>query len=147
MEMEAKNTAELSAPATEAPPLAPAPEVPDTSAKPPEDFKLSKAQEKSRAQVPSAGRIVHYRLTEQDADGINGRRDLNRRMLDGNLARAGDVVPMTVVRCWDRHPSDYVPGKSLLNGQATLDGNDAWWVTSVAEGEGPGTWSWPARVG
>ena len=38
----------------------------------------------------------------------------------------------------------------LANGavqlQVFLDGNDVLWATSVCVGEGPGTWSWPAKV-
>ena len=44
---------------------------------------------------------------------------------------------MIIVRVWP---------DNLVNGHAVLDGNDALWVTSVPEGEHPGTWAWPPRA-
>jgi hypothetical protein len=57
----------------------------------------------------------------------------------GNSVAEGQVVPMLIVAVW---PND-IHG---VNGQAFLDGNDVLWVTSVKEGTGPRTWSWPPRV-
>lgn len=109
--------------------------------------------------TPSIGRLVHYRLSEDDAVKVNRRRTTGTAILDsilkekwplgaqahiGNAAAAGDVVPLLIVRVW---PNEYdngtVPG---VNGQAFLDGNDVLWVTSAREGDKPGTWSWPARA-
>jgi len=100
--------------------------------------------------TPTVGRLVHYTITAANAEAINKRRnDATRSMADhrenangvqvhvGNVAREGDVYPLLIVRVW---PGD------LVNGQAFLDGNDSLWVTSVGEGEGPGTFAWPARV-
>jgi len=99
------------------------------------------------------GRIVRYTLTEQDANAINKRRAdaTTNRQTDpleangyvahvGNHAEAGQVFPATVVRVFD-------PSTTTANLQVTLDGNDTYWATSVAEGEGQGRWSWPPRVG
>lgn len=106
------------------------------------------------------GRIVHYMLTEQDAKSINVRRaDFKAFEAShkhphepgtpnatghiahvGNHAEAGQVFPATVVRVFD-------PSTTTANLQVTLDGNDTYWATSVAEGEGQGRWSWPPRVG
>ncbi len=98
---------------------------------------------------PTTGRIVHYRLSEQDAEQINRRRDHAKRFAEdnthmtpgwqrhiGNRVNAGEVVPMTIVVVWQGH---------LVNGQASLDGNDCLWVTSASEGHGNGQWTWPPR--
>jgi len=104
-------------------------------------------------QIPSVGRIVHYTLSEQDAEAINRRRKdaaTNRdRIADdaigyvahvGNVAEAGQVFPMLITRVWGNTPT------SSVNGQVSLDGNDVLWATSVAVGEGPRTFAWPPRV-
>lgn len=97
------------------------------------------------------GRIVHYTLSEQDAEQINRRRDDQRehahrtRGADetgfqahvGNHAAAGVVYPAVVVRFF---------GGAGVNLQVLLDGNDTYWATSRVEGEGPNTWSWPPKV-
>jgi hypothetical protein len=112
-------------------------------------------------QIPSIGRIVHYRLSADDAEQINRRRttgaSIAMRMKYGddpqlkawpsgaqahigNEAREGDVYPMLIVDVWGIDPS------SSVNGQVFLDGNDVLWATSRSIGDQPGTWSWPARV-
>jgi hypothetical protein len=108
---------------------------------------------------PSVGRIVHYTLTQIDADEINRRREDAsnfRRQLAGpvesgqhgrtghvehfgNWASEGDIYPAVVVRLFD-------PSVTTANLQVFLDGNDHYWATSRMEGEGPGSWSWPPRV-
>lgn len=91
--------------------------------------------------IPTIGRIVHYKLSEHDADRINGKR---RNGDDtGNAAYEGDVVPLVIVRVW---PDEGGPGIPGVNGQALLDGYDTLWVTSAHEGAEPGQWSWPPRV-
>ncbi len=103
--------------------------------------------------VPSVGRIVHYRLNEDDAIRINRRREHALSHMDehranangvqvhaGNPVREGHVYAMVIVAAWG-DTSD-----SAVNGQVLLDGNDCLWVTSRLVGEGPGTWSWPPRV-
>jgi hypothetical protein len=99
------------------------------------------------------GRIVHYRLTADDAAKINRRRTNGPSIAGrirtaewpegaqahiGNVAIEGDYLPMMVVRCWD--------GGDLVNGQVFLDGNDQLWVTSVPMGTIAGTWCWPPRA-
>jgi hypothetical protein len=104
--------------------------------------------------TPTIGRIVHYKLSEQDAQEINRRRaDYHRFMASGhkdswvatghvghvgNHVRAGEVYPAMVVRTWE---GVNYPGVNL---QVTLDGNDTYWATSRVEGEQPGEWLWPA---
>lgn len=111
-------------------------------------------------QKPSIGRIVHFKLTAEQATQINRRRtngsSIAARMKAeppawpagaqahiGNSASEGDIVPLTIVRVWPNEFGEGVPG---VNGQAALDGNDVLWVTSAREGTEPGQWSWPPRI-
>ncbi len=89
--------------------------------------------------IPSIGRIVHYRLTEQDCAAINNHR-VKRNAL-GNPATPGSVYPLIITRVWgDTHGS-------AVNGQVMLDGDDTLWVTSVTEGDSGRNWFVPPRVG
>ncbi len=110
--------------------------------------------------IPTVGRIVHYTLSEQDAETINKRRDdaaARRKNGDvdplgsdciGNKAEVGQIFPLMIVRVWS---------EGCVNGQLILDGNDTLWKTSASKATeesieqaqgGPvvGTWSWPPRV-
>lgn len=107
--------------------------------------------------IPTIGRIVHYTLSESDAQAINRRRDdaiayrhnpagpgthrkpTGDQVHIGNKAHEGDVLPMLIVRVWGTQPD------SVVNGQVFLDGNDTLWVTSVGVGEGPRRFAWPTR--
>ncbi len=92
--------------------------------------------------TPTIGRIVHYKLSANDAARINQNwRSGNET---GNASTEGDIVPLIIVRIW---PDEYGPGVAGVNGQAFLDGHDTLWVTSAREGTEPGQWSWPPRVG
>lgn len=106
---------------------------------------------------PTVGRIVILTLNEQWADEINRRRTDGNSIRErlghpehpagfwprgaqahiGNEAKAGQELPMVIVRVW----SD-----TCVNGQVLLDGNDVFWATSVQPGEGNGTWRWPERM-
>ena len=99
--------------------------------------------------TPTIGRIVHYCLTEQDAESINRRRvSLHLDPVTegyvfhtGNHASVGDVFPAMIVRVNSSGAS--------INAQVSLDGNDTLWVTSVTETVDrimPGGWFWPPRV-
>ena len=118
-------------------------------------------------QIPTIGRIVHYRLHAEDAVQINRRRTTGKGIADrrkvstpsdgedglppihawpagaqahiGNDAKEGDTFPMLITKVWGDTPT------SAVNGQCFLDGNDVLWVTSAAVGEGPRTFSWPNR--
>ena len=103
---------------------------------------------------PTIGRIVHYTLTEHDANAINRRRedaDISKISKDrigvqihfGNKAEAGDTFPAIIVRVWN---------EDRVNLQVFLDGNDTLWVAShrasdedIANGR-HGHWFWPPRV-
>jgi len=120
-------------------------------------------------QIPTIGRIVHYRLSADDASQINRRRtsgvSIATRMKTyvqggggaengevvygwpegaqahiGNAVTEGDTFPMLITKVWGDNPS------SAVNGQAYLDGNDVLWVTSACVGEGPRSFSWPTRT-
>ncbi|MFE2469698.1 hypothetical protein [Streptomyces mirabilis] len=88
---------------------------------------------------PTIGRIVHYTLSQQDADEINRRRT-HRVTRTGNDARGGDVYPAMIVRIFGDTP------ESAVNLQVFLDGSDSHWATSRTLGEGPFHWAWPERV-
>lgn len=103
--------------------------------------------------LPTVGRTVLYRLNSYDVATINTRRAdfsahtrANPRTDPGTLgatghvghvgnpASVGDVCAATVVRVF---------GGSNANLQVHLDGSDTMWVTSAAEGDEPGRWTWP----
>jgi hypothetical protein len=102
---------------------------------------------------PTIGRIVHYRLSGQDAIAINQRRKDAREKLQwhhairsgaqvhvGNDVKEGDVFPLIITRVWGEADT------SAFNGQLMLDGNDLFWVTSTAIGEGNRQCFWPPRA-
>jgi hypothetical protein len=105
--------------------------------------------------IPTIGRIVHYRLSSQDAAAINRRRDHAASFLQtktggfhegyqthaGNSVNAGEVFPMLIVRTWGEDE------RAGVSGQVFLDGSDVFWATSRIEGGAPGQWTWPERVG
>ena len=107
-------------------------------------------------QIPTIGRIVHYTLSEVDAQRINKRRDdavatahehkqhpeeTGKQVHIGNVAREGDAYPLIITRVWGTTPD------CAVNGQVMLDGNDSLWVTSVTAGDGPRRFAWPTREG
>ncbi len=78
------------------------------------------------------GQIVHYRMSQADADQVFA----NRRSTGsaGNRPRGGDVLPFMIVVVHDDH---------CANGRVILDGTDELWMTSCTEGDGPGQWFLP----
>lgn len=72
---------------------------------------------------PSIGRIVIYKLTEED-------KEISRKAGDN----VTDEVPAIIVNVW----SD-----TCLNLRVFVDGNYTWWKTSTPEGDQPGNWHWP----
>lgn len=92
--------------------------------------------------TPSIGHIVHYRLTEADADAINHRRHpltVSPREPNchiGNSVREGDAFPAVIVRIFDTSSDN-------VNLQVWLDGGDSHWATSRPQGDGPGAWKSP----
>lgn len=92
--------------------------------------------------TPSLGRIVHYTLSDYNAEYVNEIRQTTGR---GNKVEPGDRFPMIIVRVHSNDPSDVGPD-THVNGQVFLDGTDVLWVTSVGVGDGPGHFTWPERV-
>lgn len=103
--------------------------------------------------IPTICRFVIYTLTLKDAEEINRRRQHSRNHVAqhrtvsngsqihwGDDHKEGDQLPMLIVRVWGDRPG------SLVNGQVFLDGNDTYWVRSIAEGEANGEYRWPTRV-
>lgn len=88
------------------------------------------------APQPSIGRIVLYRLTEDDAQQVTQQRA--HTGTTGNPAEAGQQYPAVIVQIF------YADACNL---RVLLDGQDPpLWATSRSVGEGPGTWAWPERV-
>jgi hypothetical protein len=94
--------------------------------------------------TPSVGRIVHYMLSQNDAEQINRRRTSGASIAEripsekwpigaqahiGNRAEEGQVYPMLIVRVWSATPNDV----TAVQGQVFLDGNDVFWATSVSQ--------------
>jgi hypothetical protein len=98
-------------------------------------------------QTPKVGMIGLYKLSEQDVEQINRRRDDAQgsgradrmdgvQVHFGNAVTVGQVFPMVVVRVWGEDP------EVAVNGQVLLDGNDTLWVTSRHQGDHvPGTYT------
>lgn len=94
--------------------------------------------------IPSIGRIVHYKLCQQDVDQIKAQRQPKYHESmpgligpgnkvtkyyekNGNSVSVGDVYPLVITRTWGTTET------SSVNGQVLLDGNDTLWVTSVSQ--------------
>ncbi|MGW3153664.1 hypothetical protein [Streptomyces sp. NPDC001089] len=94
---------------------------------------------------PTLGRLVHYRVSEYDAELINRRRKdayesgtfqekTGAIAHVGNQVSEGQVFPALIVRLWSA---------GTVNLQVFLDGNDVFWATSRQEGDDVGNWAWP----
>lgn len=95
-----------------------------------------------------AGRIVHYVLSEGDADKVNTMHGVDTEFgfstgyqrHVGSKMEAGEHVPAMIVKiCSD---------EGMVNLQCLLDGNDSLWVTSCRYSEKPesGLWHWMERA-
>ena len=123
---------------------------------------------------PTVGRIVHYRLTREDASTANWMRVRAHEHLlehrqsgvqwhEGHQVHRGDVVPLLIVSVtpWIFDPEksvcrDYMPDVEpewsfplshwAVSGQAFLQGNDTVHVVDAPEGVWNGAWSWTPRI-
>lgn len=93
----------------------------------------------------AVGRVVHYRLSEEDAEKIRHSRFLGN-VHSANEVSAGDVYPAIVVRVNDSFEKDLV----TVNLRVWLDGTDDYWATSsyeilptISDRAGQGGWFWP----
>jgi hypothetical protein len=102
-------------------------------------------------QKPSIGRIVHYRLSEEDVRHIMRRRTtpdaIRKRVIEdrwplgaqahvGEPVEVGQVVPVLIVKTWSG---------DTISGRAFLDGSDELALHGVVSGDSLGTWFWPPR--
>lgn len=103
--------------------------------------------------LPSIGRIVSYKLGEQNVAEISRRRaDARASAISGdktgaqvhvgNEPHVGDVFPMMITRLWEAQPTE----ASVVQGQVFLDGNDVLWVTSAQQGDADYQWFETPRV-
>lgn len=90
--------------------------------------------------TPSPGRIVLYRLSDQDVAQARMDRQTSGSTKRGNPLSAGDIFPMMITKVWG--PTE----ESAVQGQVFLDGNDALWVTSRVQGDEIGQWYGPPRA-
>jgi hypothetical protein len=92
------------------------------------------------------GDMVMYRL---HADDVKRLEELGwQQNSRGNGVCVGEALPLLAVKVWANEFSPAVSwgdrvitGTAGINGQVFLDGIGTYWVTSVPEGTGPGTWS------
>ena len=90
---------------------------------------------------PTIGRIVHYRLTEQDA------RDASALDASPEM-RAGDVLPAIIVGVFAAYRS--VDAPPVCDLQVFLNGPGQMWRQGISElpasEDGTGQWFWPPRI-
>lgn len=106
---------------------------------------------------PTVGRIVFYRLTHEDLEGI--KAVTMRRVRPGNPHYVGQALPMLVTAVWPAkrdtysEPPKMVAGKVVyygedfkgISGQVFVDDDFSFWVRNIEEGVGEnvGFWYWP----
>ncbi len=123
--------------------------------------------------IPTIGRIVHYRLSADDAAQINRRRttgaSIAERLKWGPAGKHSETLSAQTdagyIRAWPAGAQAHIGNsaeegqifpmlitrvwgdtpESAVNGQLFLDGNDVLWITSATAGEGPHQFTWPTR--
>jgi hypothetical protein len=99
--------------------------------------------------IPTIGRIVIYKLSQDDCNKINKRRAdgdawaaFHRQNSNGAMVHVGNYVaegyeyPALVVKTWGNSPT------SAVNLKVELDGSDSYWATSRIVGNKPGDYHW-----
>lgn len=87
------------------------------------------------------GDTLIYRLSQYDVQRFAQGNRLSRE--HGNPLNIGDELPLIVAKVWPHEFGEGVPG---VNGQVILDGPETLWVTSVQEGNRPGTWRFREQI-
>lgn len=109
---------------------------------------------------PTIGRIVHYTLSDTDAQAVNRRRTTGKAIAEripegrwpvgaqahiGRDVAAGEVYPMLITFVPAPKENEMTP----VSGRVFLDGSDELQVRAeqVATGssDANGLWQWPAR--
>lgn len=80
---------------------------------------------------PTIGRIVIYKLSEQDKEQL-------KALGSQNPNNGADEAPAMIVRTWG---SD-----NCVNLRVIIDGNETLWRTSALLGDQPSQWRWPERA-
>jgi hypothetical protein len=93
------------------------------------------------AQQPSIGRIVHYRLSEQDINDVF----VKHGQIRGSQPKVGDVCAAVVTGVFAAYRS--VDAPPALDLRVFVNGPGDLWVTEKLEGTEPAQWCWPPRVG
>lgn len=82
--------------------------------------------------TPTIGRVVNYKLTDEDKEKIEKLSDA------GSFANKSDILPATIVAVWGDQPT------SAVNLKVKVDGDQPdLWITSKSCGDAVGQWSWP----
>lgn len=104
--------------------------------------------------VPDIGRIVRYRLTEEDVRQINRRRtssqSIRDRINEGKWPLGAQAHMGAEVNVGDELPLIITEVKPLtICGQVLLNGNDVLWVRDIQERtpnmSQSGVYYWPER--
>lgn len=85
--------------------------------------------------VPDLGKIVFYKLADEDVREIVERRGSVRDFV-GEPVATGDVYPMIITEYGRRQPN------SPVSGQVFLTGSDVHYVSGAVPGTIPGTFDW-----
>lgn len=85
-------------------------------------MELTKDSVTQPTQKATLGRIVIYRVGQNDSDFLK--------------SNGATHLPAIVVRDWG----------GCVNLKVFTDGNNEFWKTSVAQGDGEYCWQWPTRI-
>lgn len=90
--------------------------------------------------IPTPGQNVLYKLSDEDAQKVNSRREYvkqNPKIVEAGVrplvesrVRPGDEFPMLITYIWNKGED------SLVNGHVMLEANDCLWVDRVKQGNG-----------
>ncbi|MFJ6841334.1 hypothetical protein ACIQRE_01545 [Streptomyces griseoluteus] len=90
--------------------------------------------------TPTVGRIVHYRMSDDDIARFRQELRHSLRLEEHNAPEAGQPYAAVITSVTDH------PDHPDVNLKVLLDGPFDFFAPSRVEGTEPGTWSWPERV-